>query len=182
MRYMIYAAVLGLCLVLPGCASQRGLLDVSSTGHLTQPSASLTLQPASGADYAIVATDSGIVSLDVGDGTTTVTLNVPDGARLLGTACKVTTSIADVSAAAVTITVTYTGGSTLAATTNLVTAGDGNVASGTQVRDLYDFADVNTVSGAVANLEVAIAGGVDNTPSAGAVRCVSHYETLGALD
>ena len=178
-RYFIFA----LCLILSGCASfgQRGLTDMNASGHVIAPT-SFLLAPTNGADWTHASADSGLTSLDVGDGTTTVTVTVPDGARLLGSACKITTSIADVSGAAVTVAVAFTGGSSLAAVPNFVTVGDGNVAAGTQVRDLYDYADVNVVTGAAAQLEVTISGGVDNTPSAGAIRCIVHYATLGALD
>lgn len=164
------------------CSGSRGLLEVNSSGHLAGPLTSLTLTPANGGDYSIASIDSGLVSLSTIGATTVVTMNVPALSVLIGTACKVTTSIAGVSAAAVTITVDYSGGSTLAATPNLVTGGDGNVAAGTQVKDLYDAADVNVVGGSVADLSILIAGGVDNTPSAGAVRCLATYATLSALD
>lgn len=180
MKFVIYIVAL-IGLVLSGCAGPRELLDINSSGHAIDPT-SLVLRPSVGADWTQAVADSGITALDVADGTTTLTVTVPDGARLLGSACKVTTSIADVSVAGVTVAVAFTGGSSLAAVPALVTGGDGNVASGTQTRELYDYADNNVVTGAAAQLEVTISGGADNTPSAGAMRCLVHYATLAAMD
>lgn len=182
MRYLglIFSVLLTMA-SLSGCVTQRALLDLNASGHAIDPT-SLVLRPSVGGDWTHAVSDSGITALDIADGTTTLTVTVPDGARLLGCGCKVTTTIADVSVAGVTVAVAFTGGSTLTATPNFVTAGDGNVAAGTLRGELYDYADNNVVTGAVAQLEVTISGGVDNTPSAGAMRCLVHYETLGALD
>lgn len=140
-----------------------------------------TQDPEIGAELKRLPADSGATALDNADGTTTLTLDIPSGARIIAWAANVTTAIADVSLAGVTVAIALTGGSSLALG-NLVTGGDGNLAANTKNQGMIDPNQAGLVTTGTTQAEVTISGGVDNTPSAGAIRLVVWYETVAALD
>jgi len=165
--------------LLIGCLPTHNLVSPLVIGTPT----ALTIAPASGGDWSLQTADSGIVQLNQAGTTTTVTMSVPVGSMLVGSACKITTAISGVSATGVTVAVAWTGGSSLTpGVPSFVINGDGNIALNTKSQKIYDYTANNIVISSVANLQVAISGGADNTPSAGAVQCVAHYTTVAALD
>lgn len=137
--------------------------------------------PQVGGELTRFCVDFGIISLNTGSPTTALDFNIPIGANLIGIAANITTAIAGVSASAVTVTLAFTGGSTLSVGT-FVSGGDGNVPQDTKLTNLFGYAADTAVTTSLADMALVISGGGDNTPSAGAIRVVAVYETLADLD
>ena len=141
----------------------------------------LTQDPEIGGEIKRLCVDTGAVDLDTGDGTTTLTLSIPAGARIVAACANVTTAIAGVSASGVTIAIALITGSTLTLGT-LVSAGDGNLAANTKFTTFIDPNTAGLITSATTNAEVTISGGGDNAPTSGAVRLLVWYESVAALD
>lgn len=125
--------------------------------------------PLLGAHSTRVQYDSGLVSLDTGDASTAITMNIPAGALVIGAALKVTTEIAGIDST--TGTLALTGGST--ATLGTISA----FTAGT----LGTFAAAAPTT-ATTQASFVLSGGGDDIPSAGAVRLVITAIVQAALD
>lgn len=136
--------------------------------------------PDFGGDYHKKADFVVSKTLSTSGGTTNLGFSVPVGAIIRGVSAKIITTIAGVSTSGVTVALAFSGGSTLSVG-SFVSSGDGNVAAGTKLTKLYDYAASNAVTSTTANLTLTISGGADNTPSAGAIRAVVYYDVLDAL-
>lgn len=140
----------------------------------------LTYDPELGGEIKRQTVDTGAVSLSTGGATTTLGLTIPSGARIISAVGRVNTAITGVSASGVTVAAAFSGGSTLAIG-DFITAGDGNAAKNTKVANLFGYATDNKTTGST-DITITISGGVDNTPSAGAVRFLVTYDTVAAID
>lgn len=101
---------------------------------------------------------------------TTLDINVPVGAVIVGGGAIITETVAGVSASGVTLTAAIAGGASASIGT-LVSAGDGNVPAGTRVDTMFDNSVANAkVASSVADMTLTFSGGADNTPSAGAAK------------
>lgn len=113
--------------------------------------------------------DSGVVAVATGGAATSLTLNVPAGAKIVAVLLRVTTTIAGIDST--TGTVALTGGSTTSVGT--ISA----FSAGTSGKFFLATAD-GLVTGSAANATFTLSGGADNTPSAGAIRLVAFYEKI----
>lgn len=123
-------------------------------------------------DHKFVTAD---VTLSTSGSSTSVPLSIPAGSIIDAVAFKVLTPVAGISSDS-TVTFSLTGGSTDSlgqwVATDLDEAGGaGNL-----------FAPAITrVTGSAANGAFVVAGGADNTPSAGKIRLVIFYRSIAAL-
>lgn len=106
-----------------------------------------------------------------GGAVTTITLNIPVGAVVLGGGLKLATAITG--ADSTTVTMALSGGSTTTITTLSA------LTIGTKSVKLIAPAVVTT---SVADVTVTLSGGADNTPTGGSVQIVVWYDTIDALD
>ena len=147
--------------------------------HANRP---IVIDPEIGGDFALQYLTSAVVNLVITGPVTTLGVSVPVGAVILGCSAKVVTSFAGLSGSGQTIALAFSGGNTLAVG-NFVTAGAGNLAAGTKIKNLFAFDSAsNAVTSTVADLTLTISGGADNNPAAGAVQATVVYMTLDNLD
>lgn len=135
---------------------------------------------ASGGKLHLASYYSGTVSLSTSGATTAIAAQIPSGAIIESVSAKIVTAIAGVSVANVTVALAFTSGSTLAVG-SFVAVGDGNVAAGTTLVNTFGYAVDNKVGASEADLALVISGGVDNTPSAGAIQVLVHYKYTDIL-
>ena len=125
--------------------------------------------PTLGAEVTIRQYASAVTTLDTGDASTAITVDLPAGALVTGAALKVTTTIAGIDST--TGTLALTGGST--ATLGTISA----FSAGT--KGTFAAAAATT---AATQASFVLSGGADNTPSAGAVQLVVSAIVQAALD
>lgn len=142
---------------------------VSLTGTNTLASLVFDSRPSIGAHMTLVQYDSGITAVNTGGAATTLTLNIPAAAHIVGVAAKVTTAIAGINST--TGTFALTGGSTASLGTISAFSADTKLTT----------ADSELTTDTT-NATFTLSGGGDNTPSAGAVRLTVTVLVQSALD
>lgn len=125
--------------------------------------------PSIGADVALRQYASAVTAVATGGATTAITVDVPAGARVVGAALKVTTTIAGIDST--TGTLALTGGST--ATLGTISA----FTAGTKLTVAPSEATT-----AATQASFVLSGGADNTPSAGAVQLILSCLVQSPLD
>lgn len=125
-----------------------------------------------GALLKIQYADSGAVDLATDGAATTLTLDVPSGAQLIGVAFAITTDVEGVDST--TGTLALSGGSS-------VTVGTVSAFTDSERITKLLMADANALTTDTTNIAFTLSGGSDNTPSAGAARAVAVYATLSGL-
>lgn len=162
-------AISAATLAATGSATVGGTLGVTSdiaganvlgTGLAVVPTAASIV-----GGLALRIVDSGIITLDTGDASTDLDVDIPDGWAVIGVNVHVTTAIAGVDAT--TATIALTGGSTSSVTTF------GTFTLGYKKQTMISPIIV-AFGGDNAGAALTLSGGSDQTPSAGAVRVLFY--------
>jgi hypothetical protein len=118
------------------------------------------------------------ITLNTGGDTTDSTIDLPANSFILSVTARVTTTIADVDSTTIQL-----GDPTTAtrfnSTASALTAGT-TIVGLNQLQGAISTDAAGPVQLSTAKVRITLAGGADNTPSAGAVRITIHYITLGA--